>query len=152
MRLKELSVELRRDRIVSRHKSGEGYQNISAALKVPNWKKFGTTKTLPRAGCLAKLRNWGRRTLVREVTKNPVDTLTNLQISFIEMGETSRRTTISAALHQSGLYERSRHQTLQSCYKRQRVATLKNLKYIFGYHMFHVPFQFVFTIILQCRK
>jgi hypothetical protein len=34
MRLKELSVELR-DRIVSRHRSGEGYQNISAALKVP---------------------------------------------------------------------------------------------------------------------
>ena len=47
-----------RDRIVSRHRSGEGYQNISAALKVPKntvasiilkWKKFGTTKTLPRA-------------------------------------------------------------------------------------------------------
>ena len=33
MRLKELSVELR-DRIVSRHRSGEGYQ-MSAALKVP---------------------------------------------------------------------------------------------------------------------
>ena len=38
------------------HRSGEGYQNISAALKVPKntvasiilkWKKFGTTKTLP---------------------------------------------------------------------------------------------------------
>jgi hypothetical protein len=52
MRLKELSVELR-DRIVSRYRSGEGYQNISAALKVPKnivpsiilkWKKFGTTK------------------------------------------------------------------------------------------------------------
>jgi hypothetical protein len=34
MRLKKLSVELR-DRIVSRHRSGEGYKNISAALKVP---------------------------------------------------------------------------------------------------------------------
>jgi hypothetical protein len=52
MRLKELPVE-RRNRIVSRHKSGEGYQNISAALKVPKntvssiilkWKKFRTTK------------------------------------------------------------------------------------------------------------
>ena len=58
MRSKELSVELR-DRIVLRDRSGEGYQNISAALKVPKntvtfiilkWKKFGTTKTLPRAG------------------------------------------------------------------------------------------------------
>jgi hypothetical protein len=54
MRLKELSVEIR-DRIVSRHRSEE----MSAALKVPKnevtyiilkWKKFGTTKTLPRAG------------------------------------------------------------------------------------------------------
>jgi hypothetical protein len=52
MRLKEL-----RDRIVSRHRSWEGYQNISAALKVPKntvasiilkWKKFVITKTLPR--------------------------------------------------------------------------------------------------------
>jgi hypothetical protein len=53
MRSKELSVELR-DRIVS----GEGYQKISVGLKVPKntvasiilkRKKFGTTKTLPRA-------------------------------------------------------------------------------------------------------
>jgi hypothetical protein len=34
MRLKELSIDLR-DRIVSRHRSGDGYQNIPAALKVP---------------------------------------------------------------------------------------------------------------------
>ena len=55
MKLKELSVELR-VRIVSRYRSGEGYQKISAALKIPKntvasinlkWKKFGTTKTGP---------------------------------------------------------------------------------------------------------
>ena len=106
---KELSIELR-DTIVSRHRSGEGYQNISAALKVPKntvasiilkWKKFGTTKTLPRAGCLAKLSNRGRRDLVREVTKNPMVTLTELSV---EMEEASRRTTISAALHPSSPY------------------------------------------------
>jgi hypothetical protein len=34
MRWKELSVDLR-DRIVSRHRSGEWHKNISAALKVP---------------------------------------------------------------------------------------------------------------------
>jgi hypothetical protein len=48
-----------RDRIVSRHRSLEGYQNISAALKVPKntmasiifkWKKFRNINTLPRAG------------------------------------------------------------------------------------------------------
>jgi hypothetical protein len=42
--------------------------------------------------------------LVREVTKNPMVTLTELQSSYVEMGAPSRRTTISAALNQSGLY------------------------------------------------
>ena len=46
------------------------------------WKKFGITKTLSRAGCPAKLRNWGRRALVREVTKNPMVTVTELQSSY----------------------------------------------------------------------
>ena len=113
-----------RDRIVSRHRSGEGYQNFSATLKVPKntvasiilkWKKFGTTKTLPRAGRPAKLSNRGRRSLVREVTKNPIVTLTELQSSSVEMGEPSRMTTISAVLHQSGLYDRvARLKTLLS--------------------------------------
>ena len=44
--------------------------------------------------------------MVREVTKNPMATLTELQSSSLKMGEPSRRTTISAALHQSGLYGR----------------------------------------------
>ena len=66
-----MSVELG-DRIVLRHRSGEGYQKMSATLKVPKntvasiflkWKKFGTTKSLPRAGRQAKLSNWGRRSL-----------------------------------------------------------------------------------------
>ena len=113
MRSKEFSVELR-DKIASRHRSGEGYQNISAALKVPKntvasiilkLKKFGTTKTLLVAGRPAKLRN-RRRALVSEVTKNPMVTLTELQSSSVEIGEPSRRTTISAALHQSRIYGR----------------------------------------------
>ena len=41
------------------------------------WKKFGTTKTLPRAGRLAKLSNQGRRALVREVKRNLMVTLTD---------------------------------------------------------------------------
>ena len=44
--------------------------------------------------------------MVREVTKNPMVTLAELQSSFVEMGEPSRRTTIATALHQSGLYGR----------------------------------------------
>jgi transposase len=85
---------------------------MSAALKFPKntvasiifkWKKFGTTKTLIRAGRPAKLSKRGRRAFIREVTKNPMVTLTELQCSSLEMGQPSRRTTISAALHQLGL-------------------------------------------------
>ena len=79
-------IELR-DRIVSRHRSGEGYQKMSAALKFPKntvasiilkSKMFGTTKTLPIAGHLTKLRKWGRMALVREVTNNLMVTLTEI--------------------------------------------------------------------------
>ena len=114
MRLKELPKELR-DRIVARHRSGQGYKRISAALKVPKstvasiilkWKKFGTTRTLPRPGHPAKLSNRGRRALVREVKKNPKITVAELQRCSREMGESSTKSTITAALHQSGLYGR----------------------------------------------
>ena len=52
---------------------------MSAALKIPKntvvfinlkWKKFGTTKTLPRGGHPANLVNQGRRALVREVSSS----------------------------------------------------------------------------------
>jgi hypothetical protein len=59
----------------------------------------------PRAGRPAKLNNRGRRALAREMTKNPMVTLTEFQSSSVEMGEPSRRTTISAALHQSDLFQ-----------------------------------------------
>ncbi|KAK3534826.1 hypothetical protein QTP86_026428, partial [Hemibagrus guttatus] len=110
--LSEEKVNLR-DRIVWRHRSGEGYRKLSAALKVPvstvasiihKWKKFGITRTLPRASRLAKPSDRARRALVREVTKNPM--VKELQHFSLERGEPSRRTTISAALHKSGLYGR----------------------------------------------
>ena len=102
-------------------------------LKVPKntvssiilkWRTFGTTKTLLIAGCLAKLSNRERRALVREVTKNLMVTLTELQNSSAEMGEPSRRTTISAALHHLGLYGRvTRRKPLLS--KRDKTAHLE---------------------------
>ena len=55
---------------------------MSAALKVPKntvasvilkLKKFGTTKTLPRAGLPAKLSNRGKWALVKEVTAGHSD-------------------------------------------------------------------------------
>ncbi len=113
MRSKELPEELR-DRIVARHRSGQGYKKNSA-VKVPKstvasiilkWKTFGTTRTLPRAGRPAKLSYRGRRALVREVKKNPKITVAELQRCIREMGESCRKSTITAALHQSGLYGR----------------------------------------------
>ena len=65
---------------MSRHRSGERYQNIYAALKVHKntvasiilkWKKF-------KPPIMANLNNQGRRALVREVTKNTMVTLTEL--------------------------------------------------------------------------
>ncbi len=114
MRSKELPEELR-DRIVARHRSGQGYKKNSAALKVPKstvasiilkWKTFGMTRTLPRAGRPAKLSYRGRRALVREVKKNPKITVAELQRCICEMGESCRKSSITAALHQSGLYGR----------------------------------------------
>ncbi|KAG2462409.1 TCB1 transposase, partial [Polypterus senegalus] len=135
MKSKELSVDLR-DRIVSRHKSGEGYRKISAALKVPmntvpsiicKWKKFETTRTLPRAGRPSKLSDRGRRASVREVNKNPMVTLSELQRSFVERGEPSRRTTTPTAIHQSGLCGRvARRKPLLS--KRHMAAHLEFAK------------------------
>jgi hypothetical protein len=72
------------------------------------WTKFGTTKTLLRAHCLAKLSNLGRRAFVKEVIKNPMVILTEIENSSLEMEERSRRTTIS--LHQSGIYSREARQ------------------------------------------
>ena len=110
MKSKELSI----DRIVRRHRSGEGYKTISRE-KVPKstvssiirkWKEYGTTQTLPRDGSPTKLSNWARMTLVREVSKNPMATLTELQSSLAEMGEPAGKTTVSVAHHKSRLYGR----------------------------------------------
>jgi hypothetical protein len=62
--------------------------------------------------------------LVREVTKNMMVHLKELQSSSEEMGEASRKRTISAALHQSDLYSRvARRKPLLS--KRHMTAHLE---------------------------
>ncbi|XDV26111.1 hypothetical protein PO909_029896 [Leuciscus waleckii] len=116
MRSKELPEELR-DRIVARHRSGQGYKKMSAALKVP------------KAGRPAKLSYRGRRALVREVNKNPKITVAELQRCRREMGESCSKSTITAAIHQSGLYGRvARRKPLLSA--RHMKAHLKDSKMV----------------------
>jgi hypothetical protein len=50
----------------------------TVAFIILKWKKFGTAKTLPRAGRPVNLSNRARRAVVREVTKKPMVTLTEL--------------------------------------------------------------------------
>jgi hypothetical protein len=60
------------------------------------------------------LRNRGKRALVLEVTKNSMITLTELQSSYVEMFVLLEGSSISAALHQSGLYGRVADETHSS--------------------------------------
>ncbi len=120
MRSKELPEELR-DRIVARHRSGQGYKKISAALKVPKstvasiilkWKMFGTTRTLPRAGRLAKLSYRGRRALVREVRRTQRSLWLSSRDAFgrwekVVESQPSLQPSTSRALWQSGPTEAS---------------------------------------------
>ena len=77
MKSKDLSVNLR-DRIVSRHRSGGRVKN-NCSIEGPKehrdiflkWKKFGTTRTLPRVGRLAKLSNRVENSLGHDGDQEP---------------------------------------------------------------------------------
>ena len=112
MSTKELSKDLR-DIVVERHRSGDGYKNMSVALNIPwstvkaiikKWKVYGTTKTLPRSSRPSKLDDQARRRLIREATKRPMATLKELHAFMAKTGHCVHVTTISQALHKSGLY------------------------------------------------
>jgi len=92
MKSKELSGELW-DRIVRRHQSEEGEKQFLECGKFPRaqWaQSLGNGKNMERPRLFLELAvrpNWARRTLVREVTKNPMTTLIELQSSLVEMGK-----------------------------------------------------------------
>jgi predicted component of type VI protein secretion system len=89
---------------VSRHRFGEIYAALkvsknTAASIILKWKKIGTTTTLTRAGRLAKLSNRGIIALLRDVTKNPMVTLTEFLWRWVNLPEEHP----SVALHKSGI-------------------------------------------------
>ncbi len=71
----------------------------------------------------SKVSDRRRRALVRQATKTPLITLNELQRSTAELGESVHRTTISRALHKSGLYGRvaRRKPLLKECHKKSRL-------------------------------
>lgn len=131
MKSKEWSVDLW-DRFISRHISGEGCKNVAAALRVPmstvtsimgKWRKFGTTRTRPRAGQFSKLSDQRTRVLGR---------WPRTRCSFVEGGEPRRRVTISAAIHQSDLYGRvARWKPLLSERHMKRPQAMRNKTLLF---------------------
>uniref|UniRef100_A0A9J8AXJ1 Transposase Tc1-like domain-containing protein n=1 Tax=Cyprinus carpio carpio TaxID=630221 RepID=A0A9J8AXJ1_CYPCA len=102
---KALSKDLR-DKVVDRHKSGDG--NFSKVLSIPKstvksfikkWKVFCTTQTLPRSRRHSKLDERARRNLVREAINRPTATLKQLKEFMTKSGHCVHVTTISQILH-----------------------------------------------------
>ncbi|XP_059809494.1 activating transcription factor 7-interacting protein 1-like isoform X6 [Hypanus sabinus] len=77
MKTKEHSKQLR-EKVIEKHKSGDGYKKISKSLNIPwstvksiikKWKEYGAAVNLPRTGRPQKLGDCARRGLVSEATK-----------------------------------------------------------------------------------
>lgn len=105
-----------RDKVVSRHRSREGYKKNSGALNVYKstvasiilkWKRLWTTNILLTFGHPIKLSYQGWMALSRQATKNARVTIYDIPSNLVDKKETYRRTTITWALHQSGLYSSS---------------------------------------------
>lgn len=102
MKSEELSVNLS-NQIVSRN--GSWIKDIKPFLKfwtfpgapwAPSlWSLVRTISSFPKAGHPTSLSNQARRALVREVTKNPMATQKEVQMSSIEIGKPAGRRTIS---------------------------------------------------------
>lgn len=131
MKSKEHTKQVR-DKVVEKFKAGLGYKKISQALNISRstvqsiikkWKEYGTTANLPRHGRPPKLTCRTRRALIRDAAKTPTVTLEELQRSTAQVGESVHRTTISRALHKSGLYGRvaRRKPLLKESHKKSRL-------------------------------
>ncbi|MCJ8737403.1 hypothetical protein PDJAM_G00023560 [Pangasius djambal] len=129
MKTKEHTRQVR-DKVVEKFKAG--YKTISQALNISRstvqsiirkWKEYGTTANLPTHGRPSKLTGRARRALSREAAKRPMVTLQELQRSTAQVGESVYRTTISRALHKSGLNGRvaRRKPLLKESHKKSRL-------------------------------
>ena len=95
---------------------------------IRKWKVDGTIRTLPRSGRPSKLDDKTRRRLMREATKRPMSTLKELQAFMVKTDHCVYVTTISQALHKSGLYGRvaRRKPLLKKAHLESRLRYAKN--------------------------
>ncbi|KAK3556624.1 hypothetical protein QTP70_010818 [Hemibagrus guttatus] len=76
------------------------------AFIIRKWNKFGITRTLPRAGRPATLINQGEKSLSQGGDQEPHGHSQRAPAFLCAERRTFQKKTISAALHQSGLYGR----------------------------------------------
>ena len=87
--------------------------------------------------------------MVTEVTKNLMVSLTEFQSSSVEMGEPSRRTTISAALHQSGIYAK-RHLKYSQTMRKQIIWSGESKIELFGLNAKRHVWRKLGTMVMRC--
>ena len=94
------------DQVIGIKKNFKGLEYPWSKVKtiIRKWKVYGTTKTLPRSGRPSKLGDQVRRRLIREATTRPLTALKELHASMAKTGNCVHMTTISQALHKSGLH------------------------------------------------
>ena len=113
---KELSSDMR-DRIIERHKRGQGYQKISKEMNlalstvgfiIRKYKKWGdSTANLPKNGRLRKINKRTSRWISRNVQINPFITRSEIKTDLEGAGINVSKDTISRALYRTGFHSRS---------------------------------------------
>ena len=109
-----MAEDIRRN-LITKHRERKGAKMIAKMLHMPvpmvksiimKWKKTRTVSTLARSGRPQKMSERLSRKLVREATIKPGVTLNDLKDFAAEAGTEVHKSTISRALHKTGLYGR----------------------------------------------
>ena len=116
---KELSKDMR-DRIIERHKGGQGYRNISKEMNlavstvgniIRKYKKYGGgTANLPRNGRPSKINERTSRWISRNVQINSFITRSEIKTDLVGVGINVSKDTISRTLYRAGFHSRSPRQ------------------------------------------
>ena len=106
-----------RDRIIERHKRGQGYRNISKEMNlalstveniIRKYKKYGDgTANLPRNGRPRKINECTSRWISRNVQINTFITRSKIKTDLEGVGINVSKDTINRALYREGFHSRS---------------------------------------------